>query len=149
MYGSVNCLSKKRENQKVQQRQKRGEWWRNLLLIGWLLSNSKRICGCTVLRPALPLCRSSGALRRRGCCSTDMASLRDLKRRESPGHPIVTNQNKKFFFTDEQFLQVLEKARYRAAGCSPLKNLVPYRYLVCDMLMNGCQASFVQVPRFA
>ena len=36
---------------------------------------------------------------------------------------------------------MLEKARYRMAGCSPLKNLVPYRYLVCDMLMNGCQAS--------
>ncbi|MCG8343845.1 MAG: hypothetical protein MI685_01640, partial [Chlorobiales bacterium] len=26
------------------------------------------------------------------------------------------------------------------------QNLVPYRYRVCDMLMNGCQASFIQIP---
>jgi hypothetical protein len=43
---------------------------------------------------------------------------------------------------------VLEKARFEAAACSPVMNLVPYSYLVSDMLTNGCQAVKHPLSRF-
>ncbi|MCE1274383.1 MAG: hypothetical protein LWW75_07665, partial [Chlorobiales bacterium] len=48
----------------------------------------------------------------------------------------------------EQLCQVLEKARFKKAGCSPVMNLVPYCYRVSDMLTNGCQAAKHPLSRF-